>query len=237
MICEVMNGYKFVNKGNLILTTDLIRNITAKLLFIQKINSVMFKTIKEWDTEFFLYLNSKHNNFFDVVMYWASDKLFWIPFYLVLFIIIIRYFKKGSILILIHIAALIAASDQIASNLIKNNVKRLRPSHEAALQGLIHLSKAGAGGEYGFISSHASNAFALSVFLSFILPINFRPLKYILFFWALLVSYSRIYNGVHYPSDVLVGIVCGSLLGWIFSRLYFLTLSKIATRQKVSGKQ
>jgi len=188
----------------------------------------MFDKLKEWDTQLFLYLNGKHNSFFDVVMYWASDKLFWIPFYIALLIIVIKHFKKRSILILLHIAALITASDQVSSNLIKNTVQRLRPSHKAAIQHLIHLSKAGAGGTYGFVSSHASNSFALFVFLSFILPAFFRPLKYILLFWALLVGYSRIYVGVHYPGDVVCGALLGSILGWLLSRLYFYIAPKVS---------
>ncbi len=191
----------------------------------------MIDKIKEWDTKLFLYLNGKHNSFFDVVMYWASDKLFWLPFYLILLIIIIRYFKQKCILVILCIAALITASDQLASDLIKNTVKRLRPSHEAALQNMIHLSQAGAGGPYGFISSHASNSFALCVFLSCVLPCSFRPLQVILFLWASLVSYSRIYNGVHYPADVLVAALLGSLLGWLFSKIYFYIERKWTEKQ------
>jgi len=188
----------------------------------------MFERLNEWDTKLFLYLNGKHNSFFDVIMYWASDKVFWFPFYAILLIIVIKHFKKRSILILLHIAALITASDQISSNLLKNTIKRLRPSHEAALQSLIHLSKAGPGGPYGFVSSHASNSFALFVFLSFLLPASFKPLKYILLFWALLVSYSRVYVGVHYPGDVICGALLGSILGWLFSKLYFYIAAKVS---------
>ena len=145
----------------------------------------MFNQLKEWDKRLFLYLNGKHNSFFDVVMYWASDKLFWLPFYAVLLLLVVRYFKKKSGVVLLYIAALIAVSDQLASDLIKNTVKRLRPSHEIALQNFIHLSKAGAGGPYGFISSHACNSFALFAFLSLIFPRSFMPLKWVLFFWAI----------------------------------------------------
>lgn len=181
----------------------------------------MFDKLKEWDTGLFFYINSRHNRFFDVVMYWASDKWFWLPFYAFLLFIVISYFRKKSWLVLLHIAALITASDQIASAVFKNTVKRLRPSHEPSLQGLIHLSQAGAGGQYGFISSHASNSFALFMFLSLVLPKSYRALKYVLFFWALLIAYSRIYNGVHYPGDVLFAMLSGSLLAWLFSKLYF----------------
>ena len=161
----------------------------------------MLERIKSLDTELFLFLNGKHNAFFDPIMYWASDKMFWIPFYLFIAILLVKHYKKQSILIFICIAILITLSDQIASHLIKNSVQRLCPSHEPALQDLIHLSEAGAGGTYGSISSHAANAFTLTTFLFFVLKNNFNWLKTILILWALLVSYSRIYNGVHYPLD------------------------------------
>ena len=159
-------------------------------------------------------------------MYWASDKLFWGPFYIFIAALLILHYQKRSIPIFLSIGVLIAMADQIASHLIKQIVKRPRPSHEEALEGLIHLSKAGPGGHYGFVSSHAANAFALASFLFFILPKKFNWLKWILGSWALLVSYSRIYNGVHYPGDVLVAALIGMLLGFLISKLYFLYLLK-----------
>jgi len=180
----------------------------------------MLEKIKSLDTELFLFLNGKHNSFFDPIMYWASDKLFWIPFYILIAILIIKQYKKQSIPIFISIAVLILLSDQIASHLIKNAVARLRPSHEPALQGLVHLSEAGPGGAFGFVSSHAANAFALAAFLFFLLPKNFKRLKWILLCWAILVSYSRIYNGVHYPSDVAVASVLGIFLAWLVLKFY-----------------
>ncbi len=181
----------------------------------------MLEKIKIIDTQLFLYLNRLHNSFFDVIMYWASDKLFWIPFYLFIVLVIIKYYKKQSILIFIFIALLITLADQTASHLLKNSVQRLRPSHEPTLQGLVHLSKAGPGGLYGFISGHAANSFALMSFLFFVLQKKLNWLKWILFFWAILVSYSRIYNGVHYPTDVLVAMFFGVFLGYVLSKFYW----------------
>ena len=179
----------------------------------------MLDKINTLDTQLFLFLNGKHNAFFDFIMYWASDMYFWFPFYAILIFFIAKHYKKQSLLIFISIAVLITLSDQTASHLIKNSVQRLRPSHQPALQNQIHLSKAGAGGKYGFVSSHAANAFALAMFLFLMLPKKFNWLKGVLFAWAILVSYSRIYNGVHYPSDVLVAALLGIILAWFISKI------------------
>lgn len=172
------------------------------------------------ETEWFLWINQHHNAFWDTIMYWASEKFFWLPFYAFIIYCLFQNFCKEIWQVLITIALLIASADQIASGLIKNHVKRLRPSHVPNLEPIIHLSKAGAGGLYGFVSSHAANAFALAVSLGFLLDRSYRPLKIVLLLWAFLVSYSRIYNGVHYLSDVLVAGVIGSLLGTIFFLLH-----------------
>ncbi len=179
----------------------------------------MIEKIKDLDTQLFLYLNEKHNQFFDPIMYWASHKWFWVPFYAFLVFVIIKEFKKKSIYVLLAIGFLITICDQTASHLIKNMVKRLRPSHEPSLQNLIHLSEAGPGGQYGFISSHSANAFGLAIFLILMLPKKYNWLKIALLFWAVLVAYSRIYNGVHYPSDVIVAMLLGILYGYLVAFL------------------
>lgn len=176
--------------------------------------------INELDTRLFLYLNGKHNAFFDPVMYWTSHKLFWIPFYALLVYIIIKEYKRNSLHIFVAIAILITLCDQISSHLIKQCVKRLRPSHDPALEGLVHLSAAGPGGKYGFVSSYAANAFGLAVFLILLLPKRYNVLKWVLLFWACLVSYSRIYVGVHYPADVVAAGVLGAMLAYLVFLVY-----------------
>ena len=179
----------------------------------------MLEKINKLDTQLFLYLNGKHNAFFDPIMYWASDKLFWIPFYLLIVVILIREYKKNSVYVLLAIGLLITLCDQTASNLIKGTVKRLRPSHEPTIQKLIHLSEAGKGGQYGFISSHSANAFGLATFLILLLPKKYNRLKITLLVWAILVAYSRIYNGVHYPTDVIVAMILGIGYGFLVKHL------------------
>jgi undecaprenyl-diphosphatase len=180
----------------------------------------MIEYLNSMDTKLFLFLNGFHNSFFDPVMYWFSDKLIWVPMYVIIAFFIIWKYKMRGVIMLLFVGLVIALCDQTASHLIKNLTQRLRPSHEPSLAGLIHLSKAGPGGLYGFVSSHAANAFGVATFLFFVLDSRFRLLKYWLFVWAALVSYSRIYNGVHYPGDVIVAALLGSLIGWGMAKLY-----------------
>ena len=180
----------------------------------------MLNRLETFDERVFLWLNSRHNAFFDPIMYCASDELFWIPLYLLLFFFLLHRYRRFTWYLLACIVAMVGVSDQLSSHLIKNLVRRLRPSHAPALAGRIHLSLAGPGGDYGFVSSHATNSFALALFLTLVLPREYRPLKILLFCWALLVGYSRVYNGVHYPGDVLCGALLGCLLACIFAWLF-----------------
>lgn len=180
----------------------------------------MLHNLETLDERLFLFLNGKHNAFFDFIMYWASDQFTWVPLYIGLAIYFYRHFHAATWYLIFCVGLLEAASDQLSSHVIKNAVRRLRPSHVGALAPYIHLSKAGPGGEYGFVSSHACNTFALTVFILLALPAEYRPLKHGMVAWALLVSYSRIYNGVHYPGDVLCGAVLGSGLAFLAFLLY-----------------
>lgn len=179
--------------------------------------------LNQLDIQLFMLINGSHKAFFDPIMYWLSDKLIWAPMYLLIVFLMVRRYKMRGLLMLLFVGLVIALCDQTASGLLKNTVQRLRPSHEPALAGLIYLSKAGPGGLYGFASSHAANVFGLATFLYFVLDSKFRYLKYWLFLWALGVAYSRIYNGVHYPGDVLVGSLIGIAYGFLMAKAYFKT--------------
>lgn len=180
----------------------------------------MIDYLNSIDTQLFLYLNGLHNSFFDFVMYWLSDKYIWVPLYLfIIYLVIKRYKMKGLYLILFTLLVVVS-TDQISSHLIKAIVQRLRPSHEPSIAEMVHLSKEGSGGLYGFVSSHSANAFGIVMFLALVIGKEFRILIYSLFIWAFFVSYSRIYNGVHYPGDVVCGIILGLFLGWFMAKLY-----------------
>ena len=173
------------------------------------------QNILEVDTELFLYFNSFHNHFWDTIMLMITRKETWAPFYLIIVFYIIKNYRSKSLLILLFMALTIVASDQI-SVLIKETVQRLRPVHEPTIEHLVH-NVFRKGGLHGFVSSHAANTFAIFVFTSRI----FKNRSYFLLmlFWAVIVSYSRIYIGVHYPLDIFGGAVLGWLLGIVFYKL------------------
>ena len=174
-----------------------------------------FQNILEWDKELFLYLNSFHNAYWDTIMLLVTRKETWFPFFAVILFYIIRNYKSKSLLILLALALLIVASDQL-SVLMKVSIQRFRPVHEPAIADLVHnvLRK---GGLYGFVSSHAANSFAVFIFTSRIF--KNKSYYFLLLLWALLFSYSRIYSGVHYPFDILGGAILGWLLGVLFYKL------------------
>ncbi len=183
------------------------------------------ETLEHIDRKLFLFLNAHHNQQMDYLMYWMSNMYIWIPFYLVLIGLVVYFFRKKSGLIILSLILLITASDQL-SDLIKRNVGRYRPCHNTEIGQLVH-NVGGCGGQYGFVSSHAANTFALATFMTLLLVRKYEYLGWILFGWAALVSYSRIYVGVHYPADVGCGAVLGLLLGWGLYKLYRFALGKI----------
>ena len=183
--------------------------------------------LERLDQHLFLFLNSHFSPFWDQVMYIISGKVTWIPLYMAILIVLgIKYKQKLFVIILMIIIA-ITLSDQI-SVIIKNGFQRLRPCHEPALEGLVHLVKGICGGSYGFVSSHASNSFMVAI-LSLLL-IRRKWFTYSMIFWALVVSFSRIYLGVHYPGDVICGSFVGLLVGWGVYKLYQLIDRKLLPR-------
>lgn len=173
----------------------------------------MFNRLIDIDHQWFVAINSFHNSFFDEMMYWISYKYTWLPLYAFIIFLIIKRFKKQSWIILMSILITLLLTDQL-SVLIKDYFMRLRPSHNPLFENLIHLNHGIKGGLYGFVSSHAANTAGLSTFLILFPIFKSKKIVFLFIFWTLLVAYSRIYNGLHYPSDVMGGIILGFFIGW-----------------------
>ena len=168
-------------------------------------------------------INHWHSSIADYFMYWISFRFVWIPLYAFLLYLLIKSFGKSTWKYLLCIAASIALSDQLASSFLKPLVHRLRPCHQAEIASQIHLVFNQCGGPFGFVSSHAANSFALAFMLSIWLKPQIGKHIYWLWLWAGLISYSRIYLGVHFPGDILGG----ALLGIGVSGTAILLLNKI----------
>lgn len=174
----------------------------------------MIEVLKQADTSLFLFLNGCHSVFFDAFFWRVSQTSTWIPLYLLVAFIIIRHHRLQGLWVVLFAVALVAVTDQLSVHLFKNVFERLRPCHEPALEGLVHLVRNKCGGQFGFVSSHAANTFGFATFTT--LFFRSRYYGFAIFFWALMVGYSRIYLGVHYPGDVVFGGLFGITCGYVF---------------------
>lgn len=172
----------------------------------------------DFDQELLLTLNGLNTPFQDNFFLLFTQTITWIPLYITIIYILITSQKKGSIVTLLGIAVLITLCDQISTNVFKEGFERLRPSHDPSIKNLVHLVAGKRGGSYGFVSSHATNSFALALFLSLIF--RNRLFSISIFSWAILNSYSRIYLGLHYPGDILGGMILGFLLAFLVYFFY-----------------
>lgn len=182
--------------------------------------------IQEFDNALLLFINGHHSPFWDNVMWFVSSKTGWLPLYAFIIILLAVKYRNKSWWLIFLIFPLIVISDQTASFFFKPLVARLRPSHTPGLEDMLHYVNNYRSGLHGFVSSHAFNVFSLSFYLSFATRKEIKWLPYLLFPWATLVVYSRMYLGVHFPTDILVPIILSIPLGYGMSRLYFFGIKK-----------
>ena len=183
------------------------------------------------DSRLFLFLNGLHANWLDAVMMAITQMWPWIPIYILLLYLVFKQYGKHGWWILLAVAVVILCSDQLSAHVCKPLFHRLRPCFNPALEGLVHLPKGLPGGQYGFVSSHAANTFAVATLLTAALRKSYRSIGWWLYTWAFISRYSRIYLGVHYPGDILAGAALGILVGLIIWKLATLILKDHLNRR------
>ena len=184
----------------------------------------MIEEILNLDTELFIYLNSLGVPVFDNFWIFLSNKEANIFFYSILLFFYfynkrLKFKFSELVYLLILIAIMITITDQTA-NLFKDSFQRLRPCYNELIKDSLRLVKDSCGGKYGFFSAHASNSFTLAVFFGLLYKKKFRYLIYISLLYASLISYSRIYLGVHFPLDLIFGSTFGIIVGIITFKFY-----------------
>lgn len=186
----------------------------------------MVQEFFNWDVQNFLYFNNLGNENWDWFWLFITNKITWIPLYVIFLILLyVKLGWKRTLIAGICIALMIGGADQL-TNVFKNYFQRLRPCHNPDIQNIFRGIDCEGRGKYGFTSAHASNHIALAIFMGMLLRQYYKWLIYVLIIWALMIGYSRIYVGVHYTGDVFFGTVVGIIFGVLFTQIFKYIVTK-----------
>ena len=169
----------------------------------------ILQSVIDLDTQVFLTVNSMHNTYWDTFMWLFSDKYVWIPLYVSLaFLIFKNYYPKVFLYCLLTVLVMTVFTDGVSSHILRPYIGRLRPSNlDNPISDVVHIVDGHRGGKFSFPSSHSANSWGLVFFIIYFF--RQRLLTLFMVLWALVVCYSRLYLGVHYPGDLFVGMIVG----------------------------
>ena len=188
------------------------------------------QSLLNFDRQMLFLLNGSDSLFMDKLMMMLTSGYVWIPLYITLLYIVVKNNESTSQIMLTVGCAVLCVffADGMADYLAKPYFQRLRPSNDIYIKYAVKVVNGMRAGEYSFFSAHAANTFALAVFFS--LLIKEKLFTVTMIFWSLLNGYTRIYLGLHYPGDVLAGILCGCISGLVSYCIWHYIYIRISPR-------
>ena len=177
----------------------------------------MWEQIKQIDKQVFLTLNNLGGKNTDVFWEFVTNPYFWLPLYLIFFYLLNKALTRQQLyraMLFLVLSLMVSVSLNL---IVKHWVARTRPNNSEDLEGIMRILHTPQ--SFSFYSGHTANSFTVTIFLYLVLRKKY-PISIVFFVWPFLFAYSRIYLGVHYPSDVLVGALAGIFCGWLFYQLY-----------------
>jgi undecaprenyl-diphosphatase len=190
-----------------------------------------FQTIIDLDKQLLLFFNGSESLFLDAMVTTLTNAWTWVPLYISLLIVVIKNSDSvlGVFLVLASAALCVLFTGTLDDTIVKPLVGRWRPTRDPEIGLLVDIVDGYRGGNYGFFSAHASNTFSIAIFFS--LLVRSRVFTIFIMAWSLLNAWTRLYLGVHYPSDVIVGLAYGAFVGimvyLIFMKLYMIVTDKL----------
>lgn len=187
----------------------------------------MIEQLIELDQQLFLSINKGlANQFFDFLMPLLRNPYTWAPLYLFFIIFAIRNYKKKGVIMILLLLVTFGLGDYTSASIIKPEVMRVRPCNDVPFKEQV-TTRVRCGSGYSMPSSHATNHFAIGIFILMLFRRQWKPIIWLSLLWAASISFAQIYVGVHYPGDILVGALLGTAIGLFTSWLFFFIQSKV----------
>lgn len=196
-----------------------------------------WETLIQFDKQLLLAINGSDSLFVDGLAVALTTAATWIPLYLALFFLVLRNNENmRQILLIVGCAALcVVLAGTVDDTIVKPGVARLRPTHDLQIGMAVDVVDGYRGGSYGFFSAHAANTFSIAVFFS--LLVRNGMLSFLLVLWSLVNCWTRMYLGVHFPGDILCGLLWGGLSGTVVYYLYYRVNDRMSTRMNFISSQ